>query len=53
MMRHAASLTPSAWVTRFAPLIAAGGEVLEISCDYCRKEYAVEPSRLRGLLETS
>ncbi len=33
--------------------LVAGGEVLEISCDYCRKEYAVEPSRLRGLLETS
>lgn len=32
MMRHAASLTPSAWVTRFAPLIAAGGEVLDLAC---------------------
>ena len=31
-MRHAASLTPSAWVTRFAPLIAAGGEVLDLAC---------------------
>lgn len=29
------------------------GEVLEIVCDYCKKEYAVEPERLRGLLESS
>lgn len=29
------------------------GEVLEIVCDYCKKDYAVEPERLRGLLETS
>lgn len=32
MMRHAASLTPSAWVTRFAGMIAAGGEVLDFAC---------------------
>ena len=31
-LRHAASMTPSAWVTRFAPLIAAGGEVLDFAC---------------------
>jgi molecular chaperone Hsp33 len=29
------------------------GEVLDIMCDYCRKEYAVQPERLRGLLESS
>lgn len=33
--------------------LVASGEVLEITCDYCRKEYAVEPTRLRGLLESS
>lgn len=33
MMRHQMSvLTPSPWVTRFAPLIAAGGEVLDFAC---------------------
>lgn len=32
MLRHAASLAPSPWVTRFAPLIAAGGEVLDFAC---------------------
>lgn len=31
----------------------SSGEVLEIVCDYCKKEYAVEPERLRGLLESS
>jgi len=31
-IRHSASLTPSSWVTRFAPLIAAGGEVLDFAC---------------------
>ena len=31
-MRHAASLTPSPWVTRFAPMIPAGGEVLDFAC---------------------
>lgn len=31
-LRHAGSTTPSAWVTRFAPLIAAGGEVLDFAC---------------------
>ncbi len=29
------------------------GEVLEMMCDYCRKEYRVEPARLKGLLATS
>lgn len=27
------------------------GEVLEISCDYCQREYRVTPAELRGLLE--
>jgi len=31
-MSRAGSLTPSPWVTRFAPLIAAGGEVLDFAC---------------------
>jgi molecular chaperone Hsp33 len=26
------------------------GEVLEITCDYCKKEYGISPERLRGLL---
>ena len=29
---HPASATPSSWVTRFAALIAAGGEVLDYAC---------------------
>lgn len=29
------------------------GQVLEISCDYCRAEYRVAPAELRGLLEQS
>lgn len=29
------------------------GEVLEINCDYCGKEYHVPPARLRGLLQQS
>jgi molecular chaperone Hsp33 len=28
-------------------------EVLEISCEYCRREYRIPPGRLRGLLESS
>lgn len=32
MMRQMSALTPSPWVTRFAPLIAAGGEVLDLAC---------------------
>jgi molecular chaperone Hsp33 len=30
-----------------------GGEVLEIRCEYCGKEYRVPPARLRGLLDAS
>lgn len=29
---HASLVSPSAWVTRFAPLIASGGEVLDYAC---------------------
>jgi molecular chaperone Hsp33 len=29
------------------------GEVLEIHCEYCGKEYRVPPARLRGLLDVS
>lgn len=32
MMRHVGALTPSPWVTRFASMIAAGGEVLDFAC---------------------
>ena len=31
LLAHAAN-APSAWVTRFAPLIAAGGTVLDVAC---------------------
>ncbi|WP_394837332.1 Hsp33 family molecular chaperone HslO [Pendulispora rubella] len=27
------------------------GEVLEIACDYCRRQYKIAPAKLRGLLE--
>ncbi len=27
------------------------GEVLEIACDYCHREYKIAPAKLRGLLE--
>lgn len=33
--------------------LLSGGEVLEISCDYCGKEYAIAPAQLRGLLQPS
>ena len=33
--------------------LVAGGEALEISCDYCGKEYSIVPAQLRGLLEQS
>lgn len=29
---HTAAQTPSAWVERFAPLVAAGGPVLDLAC---------------------
>jgi SAM-dependent methyltransferase len=31
-IEHSSFATPSPWVTRFAPLIAAGGEVLDYAC---------------------
>lgn len=33
--------------------LISSGEVLEITCDYCLKEYRIPPARLRGLLEAS
>jgi molecular chaperone Hsp33 len=30
-----------------------GGDVLEIRCEYCGREYRVPPARLRGLLDAS
>jgi molecular chaperone Hsp33 len=33
--------------------LLADGEVLEISCDYCGKEYRIAPAQLRGLLHES
>lgn len=33
--------------------LVEGGDVLEISCDYCGAEYQVAPEQLRGLLEES
>lgn len=29
----------------------ASGEVLEIACDYCRRQYGIQPAQLRGLLD--
>lgn len=31
--------------------LVSGGEVLEITCDYCHQEYAISPSELRGMLD--
>lgn len=33
--------------------LLADGEVLEISCEYCRHEYRIPPARLQGLLNES
>lgn len=33
--------------------LLADGEVLEIACEYCKREYRIPPARLRGLLEES
>jgi molecular chaperone Hsp33 len=33
--------------------LLSGGEVLEISCEYCKREYRIPPARLQGLLEES
>ena len=33
--------------------LLADGEVLEIACEYCKREYRIPPARLRGLLEQS
>jgi molecular chaperone Hsp33 len=33
--------------------LLADGEVLEIDCAYCKKEFRIPPARLQGLLEMS
>jgi molecular chaperone Hsp33 len=33
--------------------LLADGEVLEIACEYCKREYRIPPARLRGLLDRS
>jgi len=33
--------------------LLSSDEVLEISCDYCKREYRIPPARLRGLLTPS
>jgi molecular chaperone Hsp33 len=33
--------------------LLADGEVLEIACEYCKREYRIPPARLQGLLEQS
>ena len=40
-----------AYIAGFRRALAAGAElVLEIACDYCKREYKVAPENLRGLL---
>jgi molecular chaperone Hsp33 len=33
--------------------LLSDGQVLEIACEYCKREYRIAPARLRGLLEQS
>jgi molecular chaperone Hsp33 len=33
--------------------LLSDGEVLEIDCAYCRREFRIAPARLQGLLEQS
>jgi molecular chaperone Hsp33 len=33
--------------------LLAGGEVLEIACEYCKREFRIPPARLQGLLNES
>jgi len=33
--------------------LLADGQMLEIACEYCKREYRIAPARLRGLLEQS
>lgn len=33
--------------------LVSGGQVLEISCDYCHREFRVTPAELQGLLESN
>ena len=33
--------------------LLSGGEVLEIACEYCKREFRIPPARLQGLLDQS
>lgn len=33
--------------------LLSGGEVLEIACEYCKREFRIPPARLQGLLDES
>jgi molecular chaperone Hsp33 len=33
--------------------LLSSGEVLEISCEYCKREFRIPPARLQGLLNES
>ena len=33
--------------------LVKSGEILEISCDYCTKQYRISPAKLQGLLAQS
>jgi molecular chaperone Hsp33 len=33
--------------------LLSGGDVLEIACEYCKREFRIPPARLRGLLDES
>jgi SAM-dependent methyltransferase len=44
---HTHPREPSAWVRRFAPLIAAGGKVLDLACGYGRHARFLEDSGWR------
>jgi molecular chaperone Hsp33 len=33
--------------------LLASGEVLEIACEYCKREFRIPPARLQGLLDQS
>jgi molecular chaperone Hsp33 len=33
--------------------LLSGGEILEIACEYCKREFRIPPARLQGLLDQS
>ena len=33
--------------------LLSDGQVLEIACEYCKREYRIAPARLQGLLNQS